>query len=143
VSYEFLDDAPPADVGFVARGETVAECFQAAVDATLACMPGNPEALRLRGRRQVHVQGDGADLALLKLLDELVYYKDAESLFLRATSLRVTPCEGRWTVDAVLEGEEVDPERHERSGDVKAVTMHRLDVRRTDAGWEATVVLDV
>jgi SHS2 domain-containing protein len=106
-------------------------------------MLANPEALRLRRRCQVHVQGDGADLALLKLLDELIYYKDAESLFLCATRVQVTPCAGRWTVDAVLEGEEVDPERHQRSGDVKAVTMHRLDVHRTDAGWEATVVLDV
>jgi SHS2 domain-containing protein len=143
VPYEFLDDAPPADVGFIARGENVEECFQAAVDATLACMLANPEALQLRQRRPVHVHGDAADLALLKLLDELIYYKDAESLFLRATSVRVTSAGRSWTVDAVLEGEEVDPARHERSGDVKAVTMHRLDVRQTDGAWQATVILDV
>jgi len=143
VPYRFLDDAPTADVGFVASGDTLAACFQAAADATLEVMLANPDAVEPRERRTVHVEHDLLDLALLRFLEELIFYKDAERLFLRATAVKVVAPAGRWVVDATVAGETIDPSRHQLSGDVKAVTLHRLNVRQTDAGWEATVVLDI
>ena len=141
--YRFLDDAPTADVGFVASGPTLSACFQAAADATLAVMLGNPDTLQSHLRQAVHVEADGPDLALLKFLEELVYAKDAHGAFMRATRVSVTEQGPRWQVAATLEGEAIDPARHMLSGDVKAVTLHRLNVRHTGSGWEATVVLDV
>ena len=141
--YRFLDDAPTADVGFVASGATLAECYRAAADAALETMLANPEALIERQQRPVHVQHEGLDLALLKLLEELIYYKDAERLFLRVTALEVTRRGACWIIDGTLAGEPIDPSRHHLSGDVKAVTMHRLKVEPRNEGWEATVVLDV
>ena len=70
--YRFLDDAPTADVGFVASGATLAECYRAATDATLETMLANPEALVALQQRAVHVEHEGLDLALLKLLEELI-----------------------------------------------------------------------
>ena len=141
--YRLLDDAPTADVGFVASGDTLDACFQAAADATLDVMLGNRDALEPRERHAFTVESGSVDLALLKFLEELIFLKDAASLFLRVTHVRVDHRGERWCVDAVAEGETVDPARHLLAGDVKAVTMHRLGVRHTDAGWEATVVLDI
>ena len=141
--YRLLDDAPTADVGFVASGDTLDACFQAAADATLDVMLGNRDALQPRERRTITVASESVDLALLKFLEELIFFKDAEHLFLHVTHVRVDHRGERWRVDAVAEGETIDPARHLLAGDVKAVTLHRLDVRRTDAGWEATVVLDI
>jgi SHS2 domain-containing protein len=141
--YEFLDDAPTADVGFAASGETLAECFRAAAEATLASMVANPEAVRRKERREVHVRHDEIDLSLVAFLEELVFYKDAESLLLHAGEVRVEHRAAGWGVHAVLEGEPIDPARHDLTGDVKAVTLHRLTVERGEAGWRATVVLDV
>ena len=143
VSFHLLEDAPPADVGFVATGATLEECFRAAADATLEVMLGNPDALLLRERRALHIESDSVELALLKLLEELIYYKDAEGLFLRVTQVNAVHDSDRWVVDAVAEGEAIDPTRHHLSGDVKAVTMHRLRVVHIDDGWQATVVLDI
>jgi SHS2 domain-containing protein len=143
VPYRYVDDAPTADVGFVASGDTLEECLRAAADATLAVMLGNPESLRPHQQRTLHVESDSADLALLKLLEEIIYYKDAESLFLRVTSVEAKEQDGRWVVDAAAEGEAIDPSRHQLAGDVKAVTLHRLKVQRINHSWEATVVLDV
>ncbi|HVO26381.1 MAG TPA: archease [Candidatus Margulisiibacteriota bacterium] len=141
--YRLLDDAPTADVGFVATGDTLAACFRAAADATLEVMLGNPASLQARERRRLHVESDAVDLALLKLLEELIYYKDAERLFLRVTEVDARQRDGEWVVEATAEGEPIDPSRHQLSGDVKAVTLHRLKVAQTAQGWEATVVLDV
>jgi SHS2 domain-containing protein len=141
--YRILDDAPTADVGFVASGDSLDACFQAAADATLEAMLANPDALQVRDRRVAHIENDTLDLALLNLLEELIYYKDAEGLFLRAVRVVVAQRAGRWIVEATLEGEPIDATRHRLSADVKAVTVHRLTVRRANGGWEATVVLDV
>ena len=141
--YRFLEDAPTADVGFVAAGATLEECFQAAADATLAVMLANPEALQSRVQRSMHVEADSVDLALLRFLEELIYAKDAEGNFFRVTTISVQERDNRWLVDATADGEAIDPSRHLLSGDVKAVTLHRLNVQRADNGWEATVVLDI
>ena len=143
MAYRFLDDAPTADVGFVAAGATLDECFRAAADATLEVMLANPAVLQLRERRSVHVENDVLDMALLNFLEELIYYKDADGLFLRATSVQVVQRDGRWIVDGTVEGEAIDPSRHRLAADVKAVTLHRLKVQRVNGGWEATVVLDL
>ncbi len=141
--YRFLDDAPTADVGFLATGKTLEECFHAAADATLAVMLANPESVEARLQRTVRVEADSLDLALLRFLEELIYAKDADGNFLRAVRISVTEHENRWFVEMTLAGEPIDPSRHLLSGDVKAVTLHRLNVQRTDSGWEATVVLDI
>ncbi|MCK6553746.1 archease [Candidatus Binatia bacterium] len=141
--YRFVEDAPTADVGFVAVGETLAECFCAAAEATLAAMLGNPEALRHDVVRTARVEAASRDLALLRFLEELIYYKDAEGLFLRPTEVAVDDTAEGVRVAATLAGESIDPARHQLAGDVKAVTLHRLRVAQTAAGWEATVVLDL
>ena len=141
--YRFLEDQFTADVGFVACGSTLDECFAAAAEATLEVMLANPQSLQACARRAVHAESESLDLALLRFLEELVYYKDTEQLLLRPAGVAVTPREGRWVVDGSLEGEPIDANRHELCADVKAVTLHRLAVRQTDSGWEATVVLDI
>jgi SHS2 domain-containing protein len=143
VPYRFLDDAPTADTGFAASGATLDECFRAAADATLATMLANPESLRAAERRSATVRHEDLDLALVKLLDEIVYHKDAEGLLLRASDVRVERRADEWVATALLEGEAIDPSRHELAADVKAVTVHRLRVARSADGWEATVVLDI
>jgi len=141
--YEFLDDAPPADVGFVAWGPSLDDCFRAAADATLATMLPHPETLARRARRTAHVEHTDLELALLNLLEEMVFHKDAHGLLLAADEVRVARQGETWTVDAVFSGESIDPARHDLANDVKAVTVHRLKVERTGDGWQATVVLDV
>lgn len=141
--YRFLEDQFTADIGFVASGRTLDECFAAAAEATLEVMLANPQSLRPRERRTAHVESESLDLALLRFLEEMVYYKDTEQLLLRPSGVVVAQRDGRWVVDGSLEGEPIDASCHELCADVKAVTLHRLEVRRTNGGWEATVVLDV
>jgi SHS2 domain-containing protein len=143
VPYRFLEDQFTADIGFVASGSTLNECFAAAAEATLEVMLANPKSLQPRRWRATHVESESLDLALLRFLEELVYYKDTEQLLLRPISVAVVQRDGHWVVDGNLEGEPIDARRHELCADVKAVTLHRLDVRQTNGGWEATVVLDI
>jgi SHS2 domain-containing protein len=47
------------------------------------------------------------------------------------------------SLQATLQGEEIDASRHRLDTDVKAVTMLRFSLAQIPEGWRATVVLDV
>ena len=40
-------------------------------------------------------------------------------------------------------GEPFDPAVHTLVHEIKAVTQHELDVRRSATGWEATLIVDI
>jgi len=143
VPFESLTDAPTSDVGFVASGATLEECFRSAADATLAVMVADPANVRPIVQRRTNLRRESLDMLLVAFLEEIVFFKDAESLFLRLQTVTVGSGDGAWHLEATWAGETIDPRVHILSGDVKAVTLHRLSIFETDNGWQATVVLDV
>jgi SHS2 domain-containing protein len=96
-----------------------------------------------RERKTIEIEDRAPDMLLLDLLQELIYYKDAEQLLLRVERLTVAEEGGNYRLRAEAAGEKLDPARHEQRADVKAVTLHRLRLERTDDGWKALVILDI
>jgi SHS2 domain-containing protein len=132
-----------ADVAFIAWGATLEELFVAAAEATTHTMVGNLEAIEARLRRPIRLEEQSADLLLFRLIEELIFLKDAEGLLLRVPVVSIHQRHGTFTLEAEARGEQLDPRRHHLLADVKAVTLHRLRVERTAGGWEASVVLDI
>ena len=141
--YEYLDGIAIADVAFRARGKTLEELFSAAVDATTGAMVENLDEVDRAVQKRVSLSDGSLDLLLFQLLQEIVYFKDAEQLFLRVDSISFGKKGGAHLLDALLAGESIDARKHRLVVDVKAVTFHRLSLENTEHGWEATVVLDV
>jgi SHS2 domain-containing protein len=141
--YRFLEDVAIADVAFEAWGATLEELFVAAADATTNTMAENLQAIEDRQRRALRLEEESADLLLYRLLEELVYFKDAEGLLLRVPEVRIHRQDGTLVLEAEARGEPLDQRRHRLQADVKAVTLHRLRVEQTASGWEASVVLDI
>ena len=141
--YRYLEEIAMADVAFEAWGATKEETFLAAADATLNTMVEEIETVAPVERRVFSLAADSLDLLLFELLQELVYRKDAERLLLRVRSLRIEESGPGFRLSADAYGETIDPGRHPLLADVKAVTLHRLEVNRTPDGWRAVVVLDV
>lgn len=142
--FELVDEVATADAELRAWGPDLDEVFRAAGDATMNVMVRELGTIRPRERRQVALDHEAADLLLLGFLQELVYYKDAEGLMLRPERVEVARDEaGRYHVQAALAGEPFDPERHEQGADVKAVTLHRFSLERTQEGWAAYAILDI
>ena len=137
------DDVAIADVAFRAWGEDLAATVVAAAAAMMNVMVGDLASLRPRRTRRIEIGGEPPDMLLFELLQELIYYKDAESLLLTVADIEVTQRDGAYALSARAEGEAIDPQRHRMIVDVKAVTLHRFSVERTDHGWEAFVIVDV
>ncbi len=141
--YDFIDDIATADVAFKAWGGTIEEMFVSAADATMNVMVSNLDAVQRREKRELEVSSDAVDMLLFDLLQEIIYYKDAEQLLLRVEDVRISYADGLYRLNATGFGEELDPDKHDLIVDVKAVTLHKFNVEQTHRGWEAMVILDI
>jgi SHS2 domain-containing protein len=141
--YTYLEEIAIADIAFQATGRTLEELFAAAADATVNVMVEDLAAIRARKRIPLRLENHALDLLLFDFLSEFVYLKDAKGLLMRAGTIRVGPQDSRFSLSGELYGEKLDPLHQPLRGDVKAVTLHRFDLKRTDDGWEAMVVLDI
>lgn len=141
--YEYLDDIATADAAFVAWGATVEELFIAATDALLNVMVKSLDAVNRTEVLRLELESDELEMLLFDLLQEIIFYKDAEQLLFRIGNIHIRSADGTVSLTAEAFGERIDPSRHELIVDVKAVTFHRYRVEQTPRGWEAMVILDI
>jgi len=141
--YKFLEEIGTADIAFEATGRDLSELFMAAVDATMNVMIDNLDAIEPRETRHIELVNDKLDMLLFDLLQEFIYFKDAERLLLRVREVSIDGKDGKFSLKAKTAGEPLDAARHHQRADVKAVTLHDFSVEEQDDGWKATVLLDI
>jgi len=141
--YKYLGDIAVADVAFEATGATLEELFIAAADATMNVMVAELSTIERQEEVRFSVEHPELELLLFNFLNELLFFKDARRLLLRVESVTIVTHPALLTLEAVARGERLDPARHAQLVDVKAVTLHRFRVERTERGWQATVILDI
>ena len=141
--YRFLEHLATADIAFEAIGADLEKLFVSAARATINTMLDDLDTLATRASRNIALSNTELDLLLFDYLQELIYYKDSEGLLLLPESIDVNEQDGNFLLRSTLAGEEIDPSRHEQLTDVKAVTLHRFELKRISEGWRAIVILDV
>jgi SHS2 domain-containing protein len=141
--YKFLEDVGTADIAFEATGRDLPQLFTAAADATMNVMIDNLDAIEPREARQIELSNDNVEMLLFDFLQELIYFKDAERLLLRARETQIDQKGEAYFLKAKVAGERLDDTRHQQRADVKAVTLHGFSVEKDDGGWRARVLLDI
>ena len=107
--FEFLDEIATADVAFEAWGETIEEMFISAAEATMNVMVADLEKIERRERREIEISSDAIDMLLFNLLQEIIFFKDAEQLLLRIENAEIGYENGLYFVKATGWGEQIDP----------------------------------
>jgi SHS2 domain-containing protein len=141
--YRYLDDIASADVAFCAAAPALEGMFLSAADATTQVMVEGLETVRPLVEKDVALEAEELDILLVRFLGELVFFKDAENLLLRARDIEIRSRGSGYELRSRLAGEPIAPARHRLKVDIKAVTLHRLRVEHTAEGWECRVVLDI
>ncbi len=141
--YRYREDIATADIAFEAWGKTLEEMFVAAADATMNVMVGDLDSIADRERRMIEVRSDEIDMLLFELLQELIFFKDADMLLLRIPAVTIEKERDHLVLTGEAYGEKIDPSKHELIVDVKAVTLHRFEAKKIEKRWQATVVLDI
>ena len=141
--YKFLEDVGTADIAFEATGRDLPQLFTAAADATMNVMIDNLDAIESRETRQIELSNDNVEMLLFDFLQELVYFKDAKRLLLRAHETQIDQKGEAYFLKAKVAGERLDDTRHQQRADVKAVTLHGFSVEKFEGSWKARVLLDI
>ncbi|MEK7870775.1 MAG: archease [Nitrospirota bacterium] len=141
--YRFLEDLATADIAFEATGKTIEELFTEAALATTNVMVRDLKKIQEKERREIKVEADAIDMLLFNFLQEIIFYKDAEQLIFFRYDVKIKQEDPHFKLEAKLYGERLDMNKHDLIVDVKAVTLHKFEVKKTDAGWETVVILDI
>lgn len=136
-AYEVFEHT--ADVGIDAFGHTLPELFIHAAQGMESLMVALEQVQESVIRE---VAGEGRDVLslLIAWLNELIILFDTEYLLFHTFEISTfseTSLKGRaW-------GEPYDPERHELSSAIKAVTWHQASVEQTEDGYKARIIFDI
>ena len=141
--FHYLEDIGTADIAFEATGRDLPELFTAAADATINVMIDNLDAIESRETQHIGLSSDSIEMLLFDFLQELIYFKDAKRLLLRARDTQIDQKGEAYFLKAKVVGERLDDTRHQQRADVKAVTLHGFSVEKQDSGWKAKVLLDI
>lgn len=142
--FKFLHDIALADVAFEAYGDTLEELFENAALALLETMI-EPSSLTVYDKNlHVKIKGSSTEELLYDFLSELVFLKDTRGFLASQVNVKIDKQGNTWRLTATLDGESLNPKKHEQRVDVKAVTKHLFKIERTSDGrHKATVVLDI
>lgn len=142
MGFRFLDHT--ADLAVEVTAPTVPGLFAEAARAFTDCIT-DVETIESRQRLNVRLATSGLDALLVDFLSELVFrFEGGGFLPCRALVSLDGGAERGWELQARLEGEPFDLDRHPYRTQVKGITWHGLTFERLeDESWRAVVVLDV
>jgi SHS2 domain-containing protein len=139
--YKFLEDRAIADAAFEAEGESLEELFEACAQATFEVMV-ETKTVEARNSEEIQLRSDDPEELLFNWLAELIYLKDLKTTVFSKYEIKIEKPD-RYKLHASVWGEPIDAEKHKVKVDVKAVTYHLLEVKKTDDKWTAKVILDI
>ena len=130
-----------ADVGLHVYGSDMKELFANAAEGLMSLMT-EPEKIRPVEETAISLQEESPEALLRAWLAELLYLYHAEKKLAAGVSF-TTLTEKK--LEATVRWEPLDMSRHEITGEVKAVTWHRLKIERDKkkGRLKATLVMDV
>ncbi len=143
MSYEIIDNITMADIAFRITGADLNELFTSAAHAVMSVMTENWESISPDVKKTVKLEGDSLDLLFFNFLQEIIFFKDSESLFLLPGKIIIEEGKNKYRCTAELQGEAIDSTKHDLGVDIKAITMHNFELKKEKDRWTATVVLDV
>ncbi|MHC1631017.1 MAG: archease [Methanotrichaceae archaeon] len=137
--FEYLEHT--ADVKFLARGLTPEEMFR---NAALAMFNTMTDTSKVQAQEtwNLELEAENLELLLYDWLSELLYLFEVDLALFCAFDLNLGQNENGYRLEAQIQGERIDRERHVFENEVKAITLHQFKIEKKKF-WIAQVVLDV
>lgn len=126
-----------ADIGIRAWGPTLEVAFAEAAKGLIANMVDLEQA-RTSSERTLELEGESIERLLFHFLDEVLFLFQTDLFVTVGAKVRLL---GDQRLEATLQGETYDVERHGHVHEIKAVTYHDLVVSR--APPEVRLVVDI
>lgn len=143
MQYEILDH--PADIGIKVYGKSLEELFINAAMGTSALIVEPFETSEKSIRKEVNLNTKNYTELFTNWLDEIIYLFDTNGfLTKRIKNISIHSSKEECNIQALLEGEKFNKNKHEIKLYLKAVTYHQLQIKQLkDKSWEAIVYFDI
>lgn len=136
--FEFLD-ITTADACFLAYGKDLNELFANSALAMFEVMI-NTKQIKPKVKKEVEVKARDLQGLLFSWLNELLVFYGAENLAFSKFEVKID--EKNLELKANCYGEKINPKKHETRNEVKAATMHKMEVKKNKE-WKAQVIVDI
>jgi SHS2 domain-containing protein len=135
--FKILDHT--ADIGLIVYGEDLKALFENAGEAFFHLVT-DLRKVRSRTERRIEIQGEILERLMVDWLTELLYLHDVENLLFKKFKVESI---GKAGLKAMVKGEPFQEGVHVIKTEVKAVTYHRIEVRKENGGWRAQIIFDL
>ena len=125
-SYEYFEAT--ADIGIKAYGENLNEAFENAGRAIFNIISDTSNISPIREIEFEIVSEDEVSL-LYDYLEELLFYHEVEFMLFSEFHVEI---DENLHLKAIIKGEEIDWQKHERKTEIKAITFHMMEVKKGD-----------
>ncbi|MEK6923387.1 MAG: archease [Nanoarchaeota archaeon] len=140
--YKFLKNSVTADIAFEATGKTLNEVFKNCAMALMDTMV-DMKTVKPRLKKPIRLRAKDESTLLINFLNEIIYYKDAESMLISGFKVDIKKKEDAYLLTAEIAGEPLQMNRHLLRSDVKAATWHNFKLEKKGNKYTAIVVLDI
>ncbi len=139
--YRYLENIATGDAAFEADSRNIEELFRDAAVATFEVM-ADTKSVSPRIIKEIELKNESLDGLLFDWLSELVYLKDTDAMLFSRFDVTIKKNDV-YGLKAKAAGDTIDPKKHTLRSDVKAVTYHMFEVKKTGNNWKARVILDI
>ena len=128
-----------ADLGMEIYGTDERDLFQNAAVAVFDIMT-DVNLVRVRKEKKIFAEGSDLEELLVNFLREILYMYNGEGLLLKEFAISEMD---NFHIKGTARGEPFAQARHRMNIEIKAVTYHRVEIRKTSGTWIGRVIFDV
>lgn len=117
-----------ADIGFTSYGNDITEAFE---NAGLAIFNIISDTSNIDAQKEIEFEVTSEDEVslLYDYLEELLFYHEIEFMLFSEFHVEI---DDNLHLKAKIKGEAINWDKHERKTEIKAITFHKMEVRKTD-----------
>ena len=127
--FEYFDVT--ADIGFYAFGNTLNESFE---NAGLAMFNIISDTDNISPEKSIEFEITSEDEVslLYDYLEELLFYHEVEFMLFCEFDVQIEKTDGGYHLKAIITGEDINWDKHDRDCEIKAITFHQMEVNISD-----------
>lgn len=124
--YEYFDVT--ADIGFKAYGKSLNDAFE---NAGMAMFNIISDTNDIHSQKEISFDITSEDEVslLYDYLEELLFYHEVDFMLFGEFHVEI---DDDLHLKATIKGEEINWDKHDRKSEIKAITFHKMSVKKTD-----------
>ena len=125
-NFEYFDVT--ADIGFKSYGKNLNEAFENAGLAIFNII-SDTEDIKPTDEISFEITSEDEVSLLYDYLEELLFYHEVEFMLFSEFHVEI---DENLHLKAIIKGEPINWDKHERKTEIKAITFHKMHVKKTD-----------